>query len=108
MHRTYQPPPYWVEAGDSPQMQAVRMQPTHLPGMLTRAEVVRHYGEKTGRALPDFDFYYAFGLFRLAAIAQQIYYRWKMGQTKNPRFQAFGLFVGVLAHVADGVIHKSR
>ncbi|MGH8442882.1 MAG: phosphotransferase family protein [Nevskiaceae bacterium] len=98
---------YWVEAGDPAHLQAVRMQPTHLPGMLTRAEIVRHYAAKTGRELPDFDFYYVFGLFRLAAIVQQIYYRWKMGQTKNPRFQAFGMFVAVLARVADGVIQKS-
>jgi hypothetical protein len=41
-------------------------------------------------------------------IAQQIYYRWKLGQTKNPRFQGFGIFVSVLAGVADGVIEKSR
>ncbi len=98
---------YWIEAGDPPYMQAVRMQPSHLPGMLTRDEVVRYYGEQTGRDIPDYDFYYVFGLFRLAAIAQQIYYRWKLGQTRNPRFQMFGAFVGVLAKVADGVISRS-
>lgn len=99
---------YWVQAGDAPPMQAVRMQPSNLPGMLTRDEIARYYGEKTGRDIPNHDFYYAFGLFRLAVIAQQIYYRWKLGQTKNPRFQAFGMFVSVLAQVADGVIQKSR
>jgi aminoglycoside phosphotransferase (APT) family kinase protein len=98
---------YWVQPGDPPQSQALRMQPSHLPGMLTRAEIVRYYGEKTGRTIDNFDFYYVFGLFRLGAIAQQIYYRWKLGQTTNPRFQAFGAFVGVLAQLADRVIQKS-
>jgi aminoglycoside phosphotransferase (APT) family kinase protein len=97
---------YWIEAGDPPHMQAVRMQPSHLPGMLTRDEIVRHYAEKTGRAIANYDFYYVFGLFRLAVIAQQIYYRWKLGQTRNPRFQSFGTFVSVLAKVADRVIQK--
>ncbi|HUS24359.1 MAG TPA: phosphotransferase family protein [Candidatus Binatia bacterium] len=99
---------YWIQAGDPPHMQAVRMQPSNLPGMLTREEIVAYYGEKTGRTIGNWDFYYVFGLFRLAVIAQQIYYRWKMGQTKNPRFQAFGMFVSVLAQVSDAVIGKSK
>lgn len=99
---------YWVQADDPRQMQTLRMQPSHLPGMLTREEVVRYYGEKTGRQIGNFDFYYVFGLFRLAVIAQQIYYRWKLGQTKNPRFQAFGMFVGALATVSEQIIQKSK
>jgi aminoglycoside phosphotransferase (APT) family kinase protein len=98
---------YWIQADDPQFMQATRMQPSHLPGMLTRDEIVRYYADKTGRDIPDYDFYYVFGLFRLAAIAQQIYYRWKLGQTKNPRFQAFGMFVSVLSQVADRVIQKT-
>lgn len=98
---------YWVEAGDPRQMQTIRMQPSNLPGMLTRAEIAAHYGEKTGRTIAHLDWYYVFGLFRLAVIAQQIYYRFKLGQTRNPKFQAFGLFVGVLAQVADAVIQRS-
>ncbi|HVT34230.1 MAG TPA: phosphotransferase family protein [Nevskiaceae bacterium] len=99
---------YWVQNSDSKQMQALRMQPSTLPGMLTREEIVRYYGEKTGREISNTDFYYVFGLFRLAVIAQQIYYRWKMGQTKNPRFQTFGMFVTVLSQVAGNVIDKSK
>ena len=33
-------------------------------------------------------FYYAFGLFKIAVIAQQIYYRYKQGLTKDERFAA--------------------
>jgi aminoglycoside phosphotransferase (APT) family kinase protein len=98
---------YWVQADDPAPMQAIRMQPSHLPGMLSRDELVRYYAEKTGRQIGNYDFYYVFGLFRLAVIAQQIYYRFKLGQTKNPKFQAFGIFVTVLSQVADGVIQKS-
>jgi aminoglycoside phosphotransferase (APT) family kinase protein len=97
---------YWVQPGDPPATQLLRMQPSNLPGMLTRDEIVRYYGEKTGRQILNYDFYYVFGLFRLAVIAQQIYYRFKLGQTKNPRFQAFGTFVSVLSQVADRVIDR--
>jgi len=98
---------YWVQPGDSAQMQALRMQPSNLPGMLTRDEIVRYYGEKTGRTIVNYDFYYVFGLFRLAVIAQQIYYRFKLGQTRNPRFAAFGVFVSVLSQVAERVIDRA-
>ena len=34
---------YWVQADDDPDFLAIRLQPTHTPGMLTRAEVVERY-----------------------------------------------------------------
>ena len=80
---------YWVEAGDEPQFQMLRRQPTHLPGMLTRKQVVAYYLEKTGRDLDSFVFYEVYGLFRLAVIIQQIYYRYYHGQTKDKRFAGF-------------------
>ena len=99
---------YWVQPGDPAQMQTLRMQPSHLPGMLTREQIAEHYTAKTGIAIPNVDFYYVFGLFRLGVIAQQIYYRFKMGQTKNPRFAAFGMFVAALASVAERTIQNSK
>lgn len=99
---------YWVQPGDEPRMQAVRMQPSNLPGMLTREQIVDYYAERTGTAIPNPDYYYVFGLFRLGVIAQQIYYRFKLGQTRNPRFQMFGMFVTVLSEVASRVIERSR
>lgn len=99
---------YWVEPGDEPRMQALRMQPSQLPGMLTRRQIVDYYAEKTGIAVTNPDYYYVFGLFRLGVIAQQIYYRYKLGQTKNPRVQMFGMFVTVLSDVAQKVIDRSK
>ena len=81
---------YWVQADDDALFQQVRRQPTHLPGMLTRQEVIEYYGGKTGYRVDNFDFYALYGLFRLAVIVQQIYYRYFHGQTKNPAFAGFG------------------
>lgn len=78
---------YWVEKDDPPQLQAIRTMPTNIPGMLTRKEQVALYSRQSGIAIDNFDFYYCFGLFRLAVIAQQIYYRYYHGQTKDPRFR---------------------
>lgn len=87
---------YWVEAGDDFLAQATRRQPTHLAGMLTRKQVVDYYCRKMGIETNDFTFYEVYGLFRLAGIAQQIYYRYHHGQTKNPAFKNFWIFVHYL------------
>ena len=81
---------YWVQADDEGPFQMMRRQPTHLPGMLTRDELVTYYLEKSGLKIPSFTFYEVYGLFRLAVIIQQIYYRFFHGQTKDERFAGFG------------------
>ncbi|HEY5558936.1 MAG TPA: phosphotransferase family protein [Steroidobacteraceae bacterium] len=92
---------YWVEADDGPEVLATRMLPTHLPGSLTRADVLRSYERETGRTLPEFRFYRVFGLFRLAVIVQQIYYRYAHGETRDPRFGALGPMARVLIDRAE-------
>lgn len=82
---------YWVQSDDDRFMQALRRQPTHLPGMLTRQEVVERYCELTGRSVEDWVFYEVFGLFRLATIIQQIYRRYQLRQTRNPAFRNYWL-----------------
>ncbi|MEO6324985.1 MAG: phosphotransferase family protein [Thermoanaerobaculia bacterium] len=89
---------YWVQPDDDFFLRLTRRQPTHLPGMLTRQELIVAYGERMGLPLGDFTFYEVYGLFRLAVIAQQIAYRYHHGQTKNPAFKRFWLLV----HYLDG------
>lgn len=84
---------YWVEAGDSSVGQAFRRQPSHLPGMLTRQEIIDLYGERSGLDVSDFRFYQVYGYFRLAGIIQQIYKRYYSGATNNPRFRSFWVAV---------------
>jgi aminoglycoside phosphotransferase (APT) family kinase protein len=83
---------YWVQADDDPVFAQFRRQPTHLPGMLTRSEVVDYYTARMGLSVTpeQWVFYEVFGLFRLAVIAQQIYYRYHHGQTTNEAFAIFG------------------
>src|SRR5207253_2551546 len=81
---------YWVQADDDPLYQGFRRQPSHLPGMLTRREVIDYHRQRTGWGTGDFDFYQVFGLFRLMVIIQQIFRRFTLGQTTNPQFAGFG------------------
>ncbi len=87
---------YWIEADDNIIMQQSRRQPTHLEGMMTRDEVVEYYLERTGLQIENWTFYEVFGLFRLAGIVQQIYYRYYHKQTQNSAFKNFWIIVHVL------------
>jgi len=98
---------YWVEAGDGAIARATRRQPTHLPGMLTRREIVDRYREKTGLAVENWAFYEVYGLFRLAAIAQQIYLRYHRRETRNPAFRHFWLIVHYLARCCRRAIRAT-
>jgi aminoglycoside phosphotransferase (APT) family kinase protein len=92
---------YWVEASDPAEMHAIRMMPTHLEGMMTRQQVFDYYCEKRNLSNIQLLPYYVFGLFRLAAIAQQIYYRYYHGQTDNPKFKNFASLVNILIKGAE-------
>jgi aminoglycoside phosphotransferase (APT) family kinase protein len=97
---------YWVEPGDDFMTRRLRRQPTHLPGMLSRREVVERYAERTGRKIDNLAFYEVYGLFRLAVIAQQIYFRYHHKQTKNPAFKNFWIFAHYLAWRCRRIIRR--
>jgi aminoglycoside phosphotransferase (APT) family kinase protein len=78
---------YWVETSDPQPMQMMRFVPSTEPGMMTRRELADRYAEQSGRDLDNIVFYYCFGLFKTAVVAQQIYYRYKQGLTRDPRFE---------------------
>jgi len=92
---------YWIEAGDPDWLAATRTLPTHLPGSLTRSEVIARYERAAGLQLTDMRFFYAFGLFRLAVIAQQIYLRFVRGQTRDERFAVLGQMVRSLLRAGE-------
>ena len=95
---------YWVDRDDEAAFASLRRQPSHLPGMPTRDEFVQRYLELSGRKCNDFTFYEVFGLFRLAVIIQQIWARFRLGQTTNPAFAGFGAAVNTLINRAEGKI----
>lgn len=99
---------YWVQADDDFYFRGFRRQPTHLPGMMTRREVVDYYCEKTGLQPDNWAFYEVYGLFRLAVIAQQIYYRYHHGQTGNKAFKHFWLAVNYLLWRCRRIIRRAR
>lgn len=90
---------YWIDADDAdvdPAFSSLKRQPSDLPGMPTRHEIVRNYCNQMGFTDVDWRFYEVYGLFRLAVILQQIWARYRAGETTNPAFAQFGAAVNVL------------
>src|SRR4051812_25977406 len=70
-------------------------------GFFTRKEFIELYAQKSGRDITNFNFYLTFAYFKLAVIGQQIYYRYKKGQTSDTRFANFNHFVkNLILHAA--------
>ena len=95
---------YWIEDSDPAEVQSLRMQPSNHLGMPTRAEIADYYGKQTGLNMDNFSYYLVYGVFRLAVILQQIYYRYYHGQTKNPAFAGFAGQVNILGNHARRLI----
>ena len=89
---------YWVQGDDDEFFRQFRRQPSNAPGMWTRDQIVARYCERMGFSVTpeQWRFYEVFGLFRLAVIAQQIWYRYYHGQTHNERYAVFGPAVDYL------------
>jgi aminoglycoside phosphotransferase (APT) family kinase protein len=68
---------YWADPDD--EVRSLPQTATHLPGFLTRAELIDHYGARSGRDLSDVAFYLALAYWRLAAILQGVHARFSSG-----------------------------
>ena len=97
---------YWAWAG-APQLSACGVPAvTSQPGWYSRDQFLQRYAELTGRDLSPIGYYEVLGIFKLAVILQQIYYRFRRGQTQDARFQNFGDRVRGLTELAASLMSK--
>jgi aminoglycoside phosphotransferase (APT) family kinase protein len=96
---------YWAWA-DAPQLRSSGKPITSQPGWYTRDDFVQRYAWQTGRDLSRIGYYEVLGVFKLAVILQQIYYRFKRGQTHDARFQNFNERVRGLVELAASLMEK--
>ncbi|QDG51531.1 phosphotransferase family protein [Persicimonas caeni] len=99
---------YWVEPDDPDVIKAMSFGPTVMPGNFTRRELVDRYAEKSGLPVDDIVFYFVYGLYKVAVIGQQIYFRFKEGDTDDPRFAMLIHAVKALGDVAQKAIDEGK
>lgn len=70
------------------------------PGWCSRQQFLDRYAEKTGCDLSHIGWYEVLGIFKLAAILRQIYFRYCSGQTKDQRYKNYHLRIRALVDAA--------
>lgn len=81
---------------------------TSQPGWYTRDEFFERYAQRTGRDLSQIRYHEILGIFKLAVILQQIFYRFHQGQTQDERFRTFDRRVRGLVRLAASLVEKGR
>ena len=97
---------YWFEAHEPLVFRQYNL--TWLPGNITRKALIDYYGDKSGRNMADILFYFVFGLFKNAVIAQQIYHRWKQGHSSDARFGALLPMIQLLGDTAIASLNTQK
>jgi aminoglycoside phosphotransferase (APT) family kinase protein len=99
---------YWLEPDDPPVLRALGLGLTAAPGSPGRAAVVDAYGRATGRDVSGAVFYFVYGVFKLAVVAQQIFARHARGLTTDPRFARLDAVVAALGGLANRAASLDR
>lgn len=94
---------YWTEPGEA---ETGLTSITRLPGFINRRQFIELYAQKSGRDLSHIDYYLTFAFYKNAAVLQQIYYRWKQGQSQDERFGKLGEGVYNLMQQSYGSLKK--
>ena len=99
---------YWIQPTDPPGVREARLSPTTWPGTPSRSDFVEAYARASGRDVEHVVFYYAYGLFKVAVIVQQLYARYVSGKTTDPRYARLIDGVRALSVLAWQSVQKGR
>ncbi|HQU91525.1 MAG TPA: phosphotransferase family protein [Pyrinomonadaceae bacterium] len=97
---------YWMSPDAGGELLSMPFNPRVLMENVSRKQLVEMYEQAVGREVPDMLFYYVFGTFKIAVIAQQIYARYVKGFTKDKRFAHFDRFVEKLGDIAATALER--
>lgn len=98
---------YWMSVDAGEEMMNMPFNPRVLMENISRRQLVEMYASARGIDLPNMLFYYVFGTFKIAVIAQQIYARFAKGFTKDARFSDFNRFVAALGRIAASALDRN-
>ena len=99
---------YWMDK-DAPEfLRQMPLNPRLLMENFTRRELAARYLQQTGNSSENLLFYYVFGTIKVAVIAQQIYFRFARGFTKDKRFAQTNMLVDALGKIAARAIETGK
>ena len=95
---------YWPNSDDPPALSRVSHPGMESMGLATRAEIVERYAQASGLDLGGISWYEAFGQWKTATVLQQLHYRWKVGDSTDPRMETIATRVPALIEVAQQLL----
>lgn len=98
---------YWTLPSDGHASKII-LSPTLMNGNPSRSDIVELYAQKSKRPINNIVFYYAFGLFKIAVIVQQIYYRYNKGLTSNEKFSKLDQACKLFCQMAWQAVQKKK
>jgi aminoglycoside phosphotransferase (APT) family kinase protein len=99
---------YWSMPTDPEPLLQGLPSPTMMRGNPSRTNIAELYAKHSGRNIDKLVFYYVFGLFKIAVIVQQIYYRYAKGLTTNEKFKNLDKSSQFLCMMALQAIQKNK
>lgn len=99
---------YWMSPDAGEELMRMPFNPYVLMKNVTRRQLADMYAETSGRDISNILFYYVFGTFKIAVIAQQIYARYAKGFTSDQRFAHFDRFVSALGKIGASTIETGK
>ena len=99
---------YWMSPDAGNDLLNMPFNPRVLMENVGRNQLVEMYAAASGRKVDNILFYYVFGTFKIAVIAQQIYSRFVKGFTKDERFAHFDKFVFALGMISSRAIESGH
>ena len=99
---------YWINVDDPDWLKMLALSPTTIEGNPKRSEIATKYAVLSGRDVSNIVYYYVYGIFKVAVIAQQIFFRYSKGLTRDKRFANLDKVVEGLGIAASLAIQKNR
>jgi len=96
---------YWPDPSDGESSRAAHPGMERM-GLPSRAEVVEIYADRTGFDVASADWYEAFALWKTATVLEQLHFRWKMGDSTDPRMEVIASRVPELARAAISLLER--
>jgi aminoglycoside phosphotransferase (APT) family kinase protein len=93
---------YWADPDDD--FRALPQAATHLPGFATRAELIERYAQRSERNLAEVEFYVALAYWRLAAILEGVYARFRSGAYGHEALPDLASFPGRVERLVEAAL----
>ena len=96
---------YWPDPSDAADDEARVTHPgMDRMGLASRAEITAHYGSVSGFDMSRVGWYEAFAQWKTVTVIQQLHYRWKVGDSTDPRMEAIADRIPSLLDTAESLV----